>query len=113
MESLNVDPKGEPQGSVVHMISCNSEWLIDEKAKRFLRMPRGSRIPDLRSVPAHLWAGYANFVVDTARSELIIYINEGRSRIIRAYLHIDGCAKCQSDDDEPMTTELSQITDIF
>ncbi len=95
----------------IRLVSCNSEWVIDETHRVYLRVPRDVRPFNPKNLPRHLWTEYSHFSIDEERSELVLYLNAECSRIIKAHLHMQGCGSCEDDHKGSYTIEMSQLDD--
>ena len=99
--------------SYIRLVSCNSEWVIDEPRRLYLRFPRDVKSFNPRNLPRNLWSEYSHFTVDQDRSELVIYLNAECSRIIKAHLHTQGHGHCGEDHRQAYTIEMSQLKEEF
>ncbi|SHE88907.1 hypothetical protein SAMN02745225_01904 [Ferrithrix thermotolerans DSM 19514] len=108
MVSNNLTQRTE-RDEIVRVTSCNSEWVIDEAHKLYLRVPRGAKTFDPKALPRDLWSEFSHFVIDDHRSELIIYLNAECSRIIKAHLHSEDCGSCGDERRDVSTIEMSRL----
>jgi hypothetical protein len=74
--------------------SCSFRWIFDATTHRFRRTPRDARV--CLDAP-EAWTGYHHLEIDAARSCFVVELDEGRSRLLRAWLHTDGCHRCRRD----------------
>ncbi len=108
--SNNAKPEMELD-SYIRLVSCNSEWVIDEARKLYLRVPRDVKPFNPRNLPRNLWSEYSHFTIDEEKSELVLYLNAECSRIIKAHLHTQGHGQCGEDHKLSYTIEMSQLKD--
>ena len=74
--------------------SCSFRWIFDGAAHRFRRSPRDARVW-LDSTAA--WTKYHSLEIDEARSCFVVELEEGGTRMLRAWLHTDPCGRCSRD----------------
>lgn len=92
----------EVAGSAVRILeSCHSIWIFEPARSRFRRVPKGTRL-DMPS-PESDWAPYHRLEVEPSTGAFSVGLNEGGTRVLRSWLHIEPCRHCATD----QTAELS------
>ena len=71
--------------------SCSFRWIFDDTTHRFRRTPRDARV--WLECPED-WAEYHHLKIDESRSCFAVALDEGGTRILRAWLHHDPCQRC-------------------
>jgi len=74
--------------------SCSFRWIFDGTTHRFRRTPRDARV--WLECP-EAWMAYHHLEIDDARSCFVVTLDEGRTRILRAWIHGDPCDRCGQD----------------
>lgn len=90
--------------------TCNSTWIFDKAQRRFIRMPRGTALPDettLASAPG--WEPYDAVVIDPVSGAFLVRLNASGSRILRSMVHRDPCPRCVQGEASQLTVELEAI----
>jgi hypothetical protein len=72
--------------------SCTSTWMFDTVALRFCRVPRDAAMA-VNSPTA--WSVYERLEINEPRSSFVVVLDEGRTRVVRAWLHTDPCDRCR------------------
>ena len=94
-DTVNVD--GSPVGTTMgypSLESCAFTWLFDTGQRRFRRVPRGVA-PELVGARDE-WVLYERVEVQPERSCFVVTLDGGGTRILRSWLHVEGCEHCRS-----------------
>ncbi|MGD0746800.1 MAG: hypothetical protein ABSB68_03195 [Acidimicrobiales bacterium] len=87
--------------NLVILESCHSTWIFDSRQLRFCRILKGIEV-GRRRVSTE-WRPYWELDVDPRTEAFTVYLDEGRTRLIRSSRHTPDGARCGTDD----TLELS------
>lgn len=82
--------------------SCHSVWVIDPEARRFCRLPRGSRV-DLSALQGK-WEEYVEHEVQDDGAHVFV-LNEEHTRLLRFWEHGDPCPHCAQDRTEELRVQ--------
>jgi hypothetical protein len=87
--------------NIITLESCHSTWIFDPRQLRFCRILRGISVGQRRISTE--WRPYWELEIDPHGRNFTVFLNEARTRLVRASIHTQACATCG---DSP-TTELS------
>lgn len=74
--------------------SCSFRWIFDATTHRFRRTPRDAGV----WLDSHeAWTEYHRLEIDEWRSCFVVGLDEGGTRILRAWLHAEPCDRCGRD----------------
>lgn len=85
--------------------SCHSIWVLDTEAKRFVRLPRGSRIEP--GVLQGKWEDYAEFEIQDDGAHVLV-LNDSGTRLLRFWEHRDPCPHCAGDRTEELRVQPAE-----
>ncbi|MHB8188912.1 MAG: hypothetical protein ACYDHP_00495 [Ferrimicrobium sp.] len=88
--------------------SCNSLWVFDTQAHRYLRLPRAT-VTDISLVSDSAWEAYENVTIDPIGGEFIVRLNASGSRLLRSQRHSTPCPNCDNEPVVDVTRELRAI----
>ncbi len=86
---------------IITLESCHSTWIFDTRHLRFCRILRGIAV-GRRHISTE-WRPYWELEIDPHGRTFTVFLNEARSRLVRATMHTQTCAVCGSS----RTSELS------
>ena len=72
--------------------SCHSTWVFDTEHMRFRRILRGIEVHDQSVVTG--WRPYFGLEVSDESEAFTVFLNPGRSRMIRSWRHTGNCTQC-------------------
>lgn len=82
--------------------SCHSVWVLDTEEKKFVRLPRGSKVD-----PGALqgkWERYFDYEVHDDGAH-VLALNKSGTRLLRFWEHGDPCPHCARDKTEELRVE--------
>lgn len=72
--------------------SCAFTWIFDGATLRFRRMPRDAHVN--LDVPT-AWTPYHRLEIDDSRASFMVALDEGGTRVLRAWFHAEPCDRCR------------------
>ncbi|HLG00790.1 MAG TPA: hypothetical protein VI916_09980 [Acidimicrobiia bacterium] len=85
--------------------SCHSVWFLDPEEKRFARLPRGSKADP--SALKEGWEPYFDHEVHDDSAH-VLALNEGKTRLLRFFEHVEPCPHCARDKTEEFKVEPAE-----
>jgi hypothetical protein len=86
---------------IITLESCHSTWIFDPRQLRFCRILRGIAVGRRRISTE--WRPYWELEIDPQGRNFTVFLDEARTRLVRASIHTPSCAMCSASP----TTELS------
>jgi len=87
--------------NIITLESCHSSWIFDPRQLRFCRILRGIAVGRRRISTE--WRPYWELEIDPHGRNFTVFLNEARTRLVRASIHEQSCVTCSASP----TTELS------
>jgi hypothetical protein len=85
---------------IITMESSHSTWIFDPRHLRFCRILRGIAVGQRISTE---WRPYWQLEIDPHDRTFTVFLNEQRSRLIRASIRTSACVECAGE----RTSEVS------
>jgi len=86
---------------IITLESCHSTWIFDPRQSRFCRILRGITVGHRRISTE--WRPYWELEIDPHGRNFTVFLDEARTRLVRASLHTEDCVACGAS----RTSELS------
>jgi hypothetical protein len=80
--------------NLITLESCHSTWIFDARQLRFCRILRGIAVGQRRISTE--WRPYWELEIDPHGRTFTVFLNEGRTRLVRSSIHTDACVECNS-----------------
>ena len=104
--SLTAPLRTSPHSAHMQRIdSCHSVWFLDPEEKRFARLPRGSKADP--SALKEGWEPYFDHEVHDDSAH-VLALNEGKTRLLRFFEHVEPCPHCARDKTEEFKVEPAE-----
>ena len=78
--------------NLIILESCHSTWIFDSRQLRFCRILKGIEVRHRRVSTE--WRTYWDLEVDAGDGSFTVYLDEGRTRLIRSWRHTPNCTEC-------------------
>jgi hypothetical protein len=86
---------------IITLESCHSTWIFDTRHLRFCRILSGIAVGQRRISTE--WRPYWDLEIDPHGRTFTVFLNEAKTRLVRASIHTHECVTCGSSH----TAELS------